>query len=167
MTMNAAAACTWWQVRVDRYRFLLRCTEVAAVLPQPEPTPVHHAPAWVAGLAHLQGHPVGVMDLGRFLGVCTLRSGPLLLPAPGVCEGWALRVHEIEPGPSAQDCVPAPPTPHPPSGGGVPESMAARARPSFAGPAWAWRMQDGSWRTGDELLLSALGRHPRVREQAA
>lgn len=164
--VDAPGPSPWWLVRVDAYRFLIRREEVVDARSDLAPAAVAHLPAWVAGLVHVQGRLLAVLDLGRFLGVCTVSPGPLILPADAVqAAAWAIRVHSVEPGPlqaeslnvevvgSASDLRGRRP-------------LDARPRPSFAGTRWGWTTEQGQRVEADELQLSALLRHPRVREQA-
>lgn len=153
-----AALGPGWMVRVGPYRFLLRDDEVAGVVTGPvEPSPIPHAPAWVAGLSCVDGRLLGVVDLGRFLGVCTAMPGLLVVPAPELNGAWALRVHGIEPAPGMQDEVECgPPVPN--------ASGDDRPRPDFAGRRRAWLRPDGEVVEAEEFSLRRWLQHPRLWE---
>lgn len=158
------AASPWWLIRVDAYRFLIRGRDVAAVREDLAPAAVAHLPAWVAGLVHVQGHLLGVLDLGRFLGVCTVRPGPVILPVDGLRASWAVRVHAVEAAPIQAEPV-ALSVAQPPTESATRRSIDARPRPAFAGERWTWVDAQGQRIEADELVLSELIRHPRLREQ--
>ena len=151
---------SWW-VGVAGYRFALDDRELRGVLTGGvEPSAVAHAPAWFAGLVCLDDRLLGVVDLGRFLGVSTALSGPLVVPAETLNSPWVLRVHTLEPVPpqalelDASEIRPE-------------AEMAGRVRPRFVGTRRAWRLASGEVIHADDLSLARCLNHPRLHEALA
>lgn len=176
-----ASPAAWW-FGVGSYGFLVSAAEVDAVDLGLQTCALPHAPAWVAGMAHARGRVCGVVDFGRFLGVSTSRTGPLVWPRAEISPAWALRVHEVQALDEAEwaaaqaglDIPPAtstrPGLPLPPAGDRPAATPALgpewtqRPRPGFVTGRSRWVSPTGVRRVADLLSLAAWAVHPRLTE---
>ena len=163
----SSALGSWWLVTVQGYRFALNDGDVAGFVEDLAPAPVHHAPAWLVGLARIGEDLMGVVDLGRFLGLCTARPGITVVPRPGACAGWALRVHAVHPQPVQAAPVSVAEPEVEAAAGDTPTQGTAlgnRPRPVFCTEQITWESSDGSLEKADVLNLGRWSRHPRLQE---
>lgn len=169
--MSDATPPVGWCVKVAAYRFFIAADQVNRIERGATVQAVHHVPSWLAGVALVQGGLMGVLDLGRFLGVAKALSGCLLLPHAGVGGGWALQVHEAEPvfaqvevrldedGAVPADLLAAQGMADRPQ-----TLLLARSRPHFSIGRAVWVGDDGQGIEADRLCLLQLLAHPRLRE---
>ncbi len=161
----AAGAPAGYVAEAGAYRFFIAATQVGAVHEAGAISALPHAPPWLAGMAVLGGQLVGVIDWGRFLGVARLAPGPVVLPNPGLGQGWALQVAALEV--IEAGCgvvVEADPGPEP-AGDAAPPEWARRPRPPFSAGRARWTDAQGM-RHADLLDLAVLLAHPRLTELA-
>lgn len=172
-----AQAVSGWALTVGAYRFFVHAEEIVGQQTGLEVCALHHAPPWMVGVALVDSQVLGIIDLGRFLGLARIRPGPCLIPSAPVGLGWALQAHSAEPVlgavPIADDPVDGAddfPGATTLAGGGMvafdnaPAALARRRPPGFAGGRVQWAGPDGNRVMADVLRLNELPRHPRIRE---
>lgn len=160
VSLEAHATVAGWGLQIGAYRFFIDAREVTARIESLTLCQVHHAPSWLTGVALVDAQPMGVIDLGRFLGLSRMTPGPVVVPAAQLHSAWLVQAHRIEP---VQGLVSDAVAPEDPAGDdGNP--LASRKPPSFHNGRAQWTQADGSLVTGDVLSLSVLLAHPRIRE---
>lgn len=157
---EAPVTMAGWGLRIGPYRFFLDEREVAGRIESLPMGQVHHAPSWLAGVALVDARPLGVIDLGRFLGISRMAPGPILMPAHNLNSAWLFQVHQLEAvrGATGADIVTEDPALE------ARNPLASRKPPGFRLGRAKWTGADGLMVEGDVLSLSALLAHPRLRE---
>jgi len=153
-------------VGVGGYRYFVAAAQAQQALTDVPVVSLPHAPAWIAGLALVGQRAVGVLDLGRFLGVARALPGPWLQPDEHLNCAWVLRVHRLEAVEVSVSVQPwlqaADDVTDPSDGGSAWSGIASRRRPPFCSALACWSDEGGQACQADVLDLRALLRHPRV-----
>ena len=154
------SAQTGWRLIVGGYRFYVSLEQAPRAFWNLQAQALPHAPAWMAGLALIEGHAAGVLDLGRFMGLSRATPGPWLQPDTRWGRAWVLQVHELMPVMGTVSFTRPAPTDVIPSASGLVD----RVRPGFSCESASWLEADGQTMHADVLNLEALLEHPRIRE---
>lgn len=179
------SAQTGWRLMVGGYRFYVSLEQAPRAFWNLQAQALPHAPAWMAGLALIEGHAAGVLDLGRFMGLSRATPGPWLQPEARLGRAWVLQVHELMPvvgsvsftrfvpsqASGTSDAMQASPPqdrsiPRAAGTGVIPPAsgLVDRVRPGFSCESASWLEADAQTMQADVLNLEALLEHPRIRE---
>lgn len=171
MTAEEDPSMLGWSVTVAGYRFFVDASQAPRLEMDPVLAPMHHLPPWVAGLLLADDRLLGVLDLGRLLGVAKAQASCILLPSRELKPAWGLRVHAAAPvfGPLRElpEAHAVPETGETAglgaqvSGAGV---LASRLRPPFCLGRVGWMGPEGLGLEADRLCLRRLFEHPRLRD---
>lgn len=165
-TPAAKTESTGFVVEAGGYPFVIRAAQVGAVHEATEVLALPHGPSWLAGMTLLDGHLVGVVDWGRFLGVSRRSPGPLLKPHAELASAWVLQVAAVQVVDAVEwllsDEVPQ----RSPSGDRDVPNWADRPRPGFVVGQARWVDDSETPRMADVIDLARLLSHPRLLELA-